>query len=216
MGAKLSFAALKEFLKSFRDAHARSGSTVGKLEYGIIYIATQIAALDGAMTDEEVRLIADFAWSCPGASLEGKQKGLDFALRRAGYLAVIAQFPEYTEERRLDAFLEAVEEGLVDKFPFFDREQLCFAFTFWTVLAMSDGDFSSIERKAIEALKARVDYQRAVRKQAEIDNAKRVAAYSTDYDKTIEQLAGKRELALKDEDFVARAEALFNELQKNG
>jgi len=215
MGKKLSFATLVEFLKPFRDAHARSGSTVGKLNYSIIFVAVQIAALDGEVTDDEIALIEDFAWSCPGASFEGMQKGRDFALRYAGYLALIARFPDYTEERRLNAFLEAVEEGLTDKFPFFDRDELCFSFTLWTTLAMSDGNFSPLERKALEALKDKFDRERAVRKQAEIDNIKRIAAYSVDHDKVIEQLAGKREPALKDEDFVVRAEALLKEFQRN-
>jgi len=215
-GKKASFKALRDFLMPFRDAYVRSGSTVGETEYGIIFIALQVAALDGEVTDDEIRLVSDFAQSCPGASAEGRRKGCDFALRHAGYLSLIARMEGYTEEIRLNAFLEAVDAGLPGKFVQLSRDGLSYAFTFWTALAMADGDFSPIERKALEALKAKFDRDRAVRKQAEIDNIKRIAAYSIDYDKTISQLAGSREPALAGEDFVARAEALLRELNGDG
>jgi len=216
MGKKLTFSALKEFLAPFRDSYVRSGSTVGELEYGIIFVAIQVSALDGEVTDDEVSLFSDFALSCPGASDEGRMKGRDFALRHAGYLELIAKFSDYTEDMRIAAFLAAVDAGLPDKFLDLSRECMEYAFVFWTAMAMVDGEISSVERRALEALKAKFDHERAVRKQAEIDNVKRVAAYSADYDKTIAQLAGTREAALKDEDFIARAEALLRDYMEDG
>jgi len=217
MGKRISFRTLKEFLAPFRDAYARSGATVGEMEYGIIYVAALVAALDGEMTDDEVRLVMDFASSCPGSSSEGMRKGRDFALRQAGYLELIARFPDfYTEEVRLGRFHEAVEAGPFDQFESLDRKCLVHAFTFWTAVAMADGDFSRIERQALEELKTRLDHRRAERKQDEIENIKRVAACSIDYDKTIAQLVGKREDPLAGEDFVARAEKLLGDAEGNG
>jgi len=122
---------------------------------------------------------------------------------------MIARLGIHTADERLADFLKAVSVGLPQGFVGGTREDLAFAFTFWTALSMTDGDFSQMERRAIERLKEHFDNERALKRNSELFVARQVAALMSDYDRTLSGMAGVREPSLLGEDFTARAEEML-------
>jgi len=204
---------IKERLQVLHRACCRNKTTMSDLNFSVIYVGLLIAAIDGTVSDEELTLLHDFANEC-GFSLDDDEakQGLDRAIRNAGYLSLMSRISVYSEDDRLKAFVKAVDAGLPHDFVSSTREDLVFAFTFWTALAMTDGDFSATEKKALEVLKSHFDMSRAIKRNAETLLTRQAFAFSKDYTRIQEYLVGAPEPFLQNEDFTARAEKMLREI----
>jgi len=133
----------------------------GKLDYGILQVALMVAALDGDIAKAEVDTIGDLAKTCRGYSEATAAAAFDAALRSAGYLALLAKVG--TRAKLLSAFLDEALLALPSGFLNGELSDVRRAFVMWTALAMSDGDYSDIEREAIRMLeKTWVDMKSAL------------------------------------------------------
>lgn len=123
---------------------------LGKLDLAVLQVALMIAALDGKILKKETESFLALAMKCRGASAKAVKEAYESALRAAGYIAVLVQVEE--EGKVLEAFVDEVVKAMPENFLMAHPEDVRRAFVIWTAMAMSDGEYSGIERKAIDAL----------------------------------------------------------------
>lgn len=129
------------------------------IDLGVLNVAFMIAALDGAVTEEEYAAFDKIARECRGYTPENAKKALHEAMRSAGYLILLG--PRVDDEAFAKAFLAEAEKALPESFPLYAIEDVTWAFEMWVSIAESDGDYSARERLCIEALQR---YITAIRK----------------------------------------------------
>lgn len=126
---------------------------LGKLDLAVLQVALMVAALDGKVRKSETESFLALAAKCRGASAKSVKSAYEYALRAAGYITVLTQVED--EEKVLGAFVDEVVKAMPEDFLMAHPEDVRRAFVIWTAMAMSDGEYSGIERKAIEALVSR-------------------------------------------------------------
>ena len=127
------------------DNHEREKS------YAVIQIAMMIAGLDGKVTPEEYVAFEDLFrfYGCSDSEFDGI---FDKCLESAGY--IVLQSQRLPSEELIGIFIERARKVLSDRLNKFDDADKRKAFMLWTVMAMSDSEYSSIERQGvIELLK---------------------------------------------------------------
>lgn len=122
-----------------------------KIDLGILNVAFMVAALDGVITDEEYEAFDRIARECRGYTPENAEKALREAMRSAGYLMLLGR--RVGDPSFVKAFLDEAIAALPETFPFYEFEDVKWAFDMWMSVARSDNDYSPRERLCIEALK---------------------------------------------------------------
>ena len=121
-----------------------------KTETAVFKIAMMIAALDGCVTVDEINTFGKLAVLCARMDAEDSAAVLDEGLRVAGYVEIQARRlkePELTE-----LFVAEVRRLLPRGFAVHDSQRVRRALVLWMSMALSDGDYSPVERKCIRAL----------------------------------------------------------------
>ena len=130
---------LKKFTKASRT------------DFGVLKVAFMVAALDGDVTDAEYKAIDALAKKCRGYTPKVAAKALDEAMRSAGYLMLYARRAKDAD--LVKAFVAEAQAALPMGFAYFSIEDIRRAIVTWIAMGMSDGDYSSREKKCIEALR---------------------------------------------------------------
>ena len=142
------------------------------LDFCTLKTMLMLAAVDGDISAEELARFKELSSSCRGYSDKSFAKLWEAALRSAGYLLLQTRFlpaEELTQSFVNEAARDFVDEVVLDDAK--DRER---AFANLEKMAMSDGDYSAIERHCISALAARV---KEARDRAISERYSRAAAY---------------------------------------
>lgn len=130
-----------------------------KIDLGVLHVAFMIAALDGAITDEEYEAFDRIARQCRGYTSENAEKALRESMRSAGYLILLGR--RVDDQTFVQAFIDEAINALPEAFPIYELEDVKWAFEMWMAVANSDNDYSARERLCIEALKNHIS---AIRK----------------------------------------------------
>lgn len=147
------------FFASINEALARAASCepVGfsKTDFAILQVAMMVSALDGDVTAEEISAFGKMAKKCIGYTPDEAEKALCGGFRSAGYLMLLARASG--EKKIVDEFVAEACSVLPKDFAFGRIETVRQALVTWVSMAMSDGDYSGIERKAIAALVQKIE-----------------------------------------------------------
>ena len=130
----------------------RSDPKLAALDRGVLTVAFLLAALDGEIFPAEYAAFRELARKCRGGSERNVRALHDAAVQAAGPLMAMAQSGLYSEKDRLSAFLAAAARALPDGFSDGSLADLRRAFVLWVTIGVSDGDFSKLERTALESL----------------------------------------------------------------
>lgn len=133
----------------------------GKVDFGIVKVAFMVAALDGEVSDDELKALCALLKKCRGYSRKTAAKALDEAMRSAGYLLFLGRMA--SESALLRAFLVEAEAALPDGFAYLSVEEIRRAVIAWIALGMSDGNYSAREKKCIEDLCTRLAELKVIR-----------------------------------------------------
>jgi len=141
---------------------AKGDPALAALDRGILSVALMVAGLDGTILPAEYAAFAQMAKSF--AATRGRTRSaasalsvracLDAAAPHAGRLVVMAQTGAYDEKERLAALVQMAQEVLPRRFSCGSLADLRRALALWTAMAVADGTFSELERKALAALAA--------------------------------------------------------------
>ena len=124
--------------------------TVDVNNLAIVQIAMMIAGLDGVISPEEYIAFEDIFKAC-GCCEEGYDDALERGLESAGY--IVLQSQRLQPEALMNVFVKKVDGLLPGGLGNLHGEVARKAFMFWITMAVSDNNYSSIERKGILALK---------------------------------------------------------------
>lgn len=130
----------------------------GKLDAAMLKTAMMLAALDGDVSAEELATFKEMARNCEGCTEHSFAKLWEESLRATGYLLVQSRI--LSPEELVALFVEETKRQFVEQVANdvgLDRDR---PFAFLEEMANSDGDFSEIERNAIDALSKQVKEKR--------------------------------------------------------
>lgn len=181
-----------------------------RVDFGILQVAMMISALDGDVREDELAAFGKLAKKCVGYTEASAAKAFRAGLHAAGYLELQAH--RLNEKPLIAEFVAEAEAVLPDGFVTGRAEPVRRAFVMWLAMAMSDGDYSPVERKAITALLKRFGEIMAERDEQERSMWREIApayavAYSDDR-KTFESRQAPTG------DFMSKAEALLGKLRR--
>ena len=125
----------------------REPAKFGRADAAVLKVAMAIAALDGNVTDAELKAFERLAKKCRGYNAEAAKAVFHEGLKAAGYIELAAR--TLKDRELLAAFVAEAERILPSGFAFGDAKDVRRAFVMWTAMAMADGEYSSNERKAI-------------------------------------------------------------------
>jgi len=197
-----------KMLTSFKTTGGKNPS-LSRLDFGILEVALMVAALDGEILESEYAAFTALARKCRGYSAENARKCADSALRRGGYLMAIAKVGGYTVRQRIEAFVDLAIETMPRGFVDGELSDLRRAFVLWVAMGVSDGDFSAIERQAIDALQDRLARVMLVRT---MDEEQRWAAFVPALQMLDGRFSGTRKITLLEDGFTDRAASLVRDL----
>lgn len=188
----------------------RTPDRFGKADFGVLQVAMMISALDGNVQDDELAAFDRLAKKCVGYTPESAAAALDAGLRAAGYLTLQAK--RLKEKDLVAKFVDEAVAAMPEGFAIGRPEPVRRAFVMWTAMAMSDGDYSAVERKAITALLKRIGEIMAERDAAERGMWREIApAYAvacSDEHQTFESRKAPSA------DFMAKVEVLLAKLRR--
>ena len=127
----------------------RTPTKMGRLDSAVLKVAMMVSALDGFVTDKELKAFERIAKECRGYSAEDAKRVFREGLKVAGYVELAAR--TFSQKDLIGLFVEEAEAALPGGFVFGNARDVRRAFVMWTAMAMSDGDYSDIERKAIRS-----------------------------------------------------------------
>ena len=136
-----------------------------RTDFGVLKVAVMVAALDGEVTDAEYRAFEVLAKKCRGYTPKIAATALDEAMRSAGYLMLLSKRAKDAD--LVKAFVGEAQAALPMGFAYFSVEDVRRAVVTWIAMGMSDGDYSSREKKCIEALRKLVAELKVMRIEAE-------------------------------------------------
>lgn len=129
-----------------------------RLDFAILKTLLMLAAVDGEVGDDEVGRFKELATKCRGYNGESFDTLWDTAVRSAGYLLLQSHFLD--QEQLVAAFVREAETDLVKEIALEVSTERDRAFSLMERMAMSDGDYSEVERACIAALSQRVEAAR--------------------------------------------------------
>ena len=143
---------LAELVKNFnlKTVARIRAAKYAKIDYGIVKVALMVAAVDGEVSDDELKALDALLKKCRGYSQETAAKVQDEAMRSAGYLLLLGR--RIPDREFVKAFVAEARTALPDGFEDFSVEEVRRAIVMWIAMGMSDGDYSPREKKCIEAL----------------------------------------------------------------
>lgn len=181
---------------------------IGKADLGILKVAFMVAAIDGAVTDDEYDLFGRLAKKCRGYSEEAAAVALDEAMRSAGYLLMLSRRVKSAE--LVKAFVAEASAALPDGFAYLSLAEIRQAVLTWIMMGMGDGEYSDLEVKCVEALRRHFAEVKVSRADEELERWSMLSpAYRQAYGIPRQ---GCRKLELVPRDFVARVEKVVAEL----
>ena len=128
------------------------------VDFVTLKTAMMLAALDGDVSAEELASFREMASNCEGCTPKSFAKLWDAALRSTGYLLVQSKI--LTGDELVALFVREATDSFVGEVSAEVSEERQRAFDVLAEMAAADGEFSAIERQAIDALKAAVkDYR---------------------------------------------------------
>ena len=139
---------LKKLIGSF---DFKKFSKASRTDFGVLKVAFMVAALDGEVTDAEYKALEALAKKCRGYTPKAAAKALDEAMRSAGYLMLFGRRAK--DAALVEAFVREAQAALPNGFAYFSVEDVRRAVVTWIAMGMSDGDYSTREKKCIEALR---------------------------------------------------------------
>ena len=129
-------------------------SELGRVDFGVLTVAMMIAALDGVVQPDEFKAFSRLAEKCRVSKGE-KAARYSSALHSAGYMLLLAR--SGMSKRALSlVFLDEAERVLPMGFAGGKAEDVRRALVLWVTMGLSDGEFSGVERAAVESFCARV------------------------------------------------------------
>ena len=181
----------------------RKFNKASRTDFGVLKVAFMVAALDGEVTDAEYRAFDALAKKCRGYTPKAAAEALDEAMRSAGYLMLLSQ--RVKDSALVAAFLKEAQAALPMGFAYLSIEEVRRAVVTWIAMGMSDGEYSSREKKCIEALRKLFAELKVSRIAAEEEQWISLTptfghAYSSESQKSTVELVSR--------DFVTRVEAL--------
>jgi len=183
----------------------KSDPKLAELDRGVLTVALLVAALDGTILPEECAAFELLAKKCRGGSTKNARAVLDKALQKTGYLMAMAQVGVYTEKERIAAFAQMATEALPRGFVEGSLADLRRAFALWVAMAVSDGSFSDVERKALATLEDLYADLRLSREQKATKNA---CAMSP----CLKSLCVDKKATLLEPQFIEKAERIVRDL----
>lgn len=124
------------------------------IDFAVLKTMLRIAAIDGLISGEEIAQFRAAAEKCRGCNDASFAKLWEEAQRSAGYLLLLAR--SLDKDELVKAFVRESEPDFVENVVFETKEERERAFARLEEVAMSDGDYSDIERACITALVKRV------------------------------------------------------------
>ena len=141
------------------------------VDFVTLKTAMMLASLDGDVSAEELTSFRDMASHCKGCTPKSFAKLWDAALRSAGYLLIQSKI--LSRDKLVELFVSEAKDSFVGEVSAEVSAERQHAFDVLVEMAGADGDFSEIERQAIDALETSVKkcreemitmlYSRAVR-----------------------------------------------------
>lgn len=176
--------------------------------FAILKIAFLLTALDGHIDESERAMFAKLAEQCKEIDIDQAQKVLRDVEKATKRL--LRAKKGRTEKAFLEVFLK--EADAVCDWPSFvrDSRRVRRAFMMWTAMAMSDGDYAEIERKAILLLMKKVNSYPLVDEEFLLKSEKEIAKIRTIDAKLLQatELEASRKLHEKLEAGYARLSSL--------
>lgn len=124
---------------------------IGAADRGVLKVALMVAALDGQITADEYETFANMAKKCRGYKEGDEVALLDEALRSAGYLMLKSSL--VNDAVLAKVFVAEAKAALPEGFAYYSIADIRRAIIIWIAMGMSDGNYSSRERKCIEAIR---------------------------------------------------------------
>lgn len=143
-------------LNIFKAIFSRRNFT--SVDFATLKTAMMLAALDGEVSNEELDSFRELASNCKGCTPKSFAKLWDEALRSTGYLLIQSKL--LSGDDLVALFVREAESSFVGEVSAEVSEDRQYAFDVLAEMAAADGDFSPIERQAIDALKKSVDEYR--------------------------------------------------------
>ena len=145
---------IEEFMNAVTDfflGGKRGDAAHMRLDRSVLDVAMMIAAIDGEILPAEIAAYNRLLGECRGVSKSDIPAASSEMLRKVGFLASLKQAGISDRECVVSLVREAKAQLPAD-FPSGSAADLRRALAFWTMMAVSDGDYSSLERAAIHAL----------------------------------------------------------------
>lgn len=130
----------------------RAPTKMGRHDSAVLKVAMMVSALDGHVTDKELKAFERLAKECRGYTAEDAKRVFREGLKSAGYIELAARTLGLKE--LITLFVEEAEAIVPNGFVFGNAREVRRAFVMWMAMAMSDGEFSAVERKAIKEFAA--------------------------------------------------------------
>lgn len=129
-------------------------SELGEVDFGVLTVAMMVAALDGVVQPDEFKAFSKLADKCRVSKGERAVR-YNAALHSAGYILLLAR--SGLSQRALSlVFLDEAERVLPMGFAGGKAEDIRRALVLWISMGLSDGEFSGVERAAVEMFCGRV------------------------------------------------------------
>ena len=129
-------------------------SELGKVDFGVLTVAMMVAALDGVIEPAELKAFSKLADQCRVGAGE-KAAHYAAALHAAGYMLLVSRSC-LSQKAIAQAFVAEAEKVLPTGFAGGKGEDIRRALVIWTMMGLSDGRFSGVERACVGAFCARV------------------------------------------------------------
>ena len=175
----------------------------GKTDYGIVKVALMVAALDGDVSDEELKAVDAMLKKCRGYTAKTAALVLDEAMHSAGYLMLLSK--RVKDSALVRAFIAEAKAALPEGFAYLSVAEVRRAVVAWIAMGLSDGDYSAREKKCIEAL--RKHFAELKVEQAELE-LERWRALSPAFRQACDSSGCAATAKLVTRDFVTRVENL--------
>lgn len=145
---------IEEFMNAVTDfflGNKGADAAHVRLDRGVLDVAMMIAAIDGEILPAEIAAYNRLLGECRGMSKADVPAASDEMLRKVGFLTSLKQSGISDRECVVSLVREARAQLPAD-FPSGSAADLRRALAFWTMMAVSDGDYSPLERAAVHAL----------------------------------------------------------------
>ena len=142
--------ALQKLMGALPAAKPKTGDASLQLRCGVLKAMIMLSAVDGNITRPELELFWKYVREGEDLNEEIVSALWKDSLKAAGYLAMQALV--LTPDELTLEFLEEVDDCFVQRVKGASKEVKVFAFEWLEAMAMSDENYSDIERKCIAAL----------------------------------------------------------------